>query len=152
MGSFTVSTNHPCTFQSLHFVNAGRSHWAWDTPRDHRQSFCDHGGLFLTSTRDQDEGNMTSACRAQFLDSYLTYERFIIKKSDPVSKGTLPIGFQCRPCDSTKASRRVGKNLFPRRTTRRVNDGAMAGRTCGGPLNLPGSAMPTSITSASFGR
>ena len=43
----------------LHFINVD-SHWTWDTAGDHRQPVCDYGGLLLTSTRDQDEGNMAT--------------------------------------------------------------------------------------------
>ena len=43
----------------------------------------------------------------QFVDFYLTYESSIIKKSDPISKDTTPVGFQRGPCQHGRYPREL---------------------------------------------
>ena len=57
VGFFYSEYIHTIYFLIFQFINVG-SHWARDTPGDHRQPGCSHGVLLFASTRDQDEGNM----------------------------------------------------------------------------------------------
>ena len=129
LGSSTVSVERNQTCVLIRLLIVIGSNRARNTPRNDRQLVFGNGGLLLTPTRDQDEGNTTIRLISSFpFDAWKLYHKEIgssfkgyapalDSNIDPANSGDCHEGFE------------VGwEELIPKENDeKRANDGAMAG-------------------------